>query len=401
MHITYPFLAGDVILIASDGGGSNKIEPVLTYEMKDKPAPYDPRWQGIGVTNIRLQTSNGYSPHLFPEYITDWNYYYGGAPRPGFMSRFIVGEDGLRAPYWPTSPNSFGGQINASSNGDVPGDIYRLLGGIVMRRKDMAPAYAGYISSAFLLPKGTNNNRVIAAGSEDLIGADGTKARLFLVGLRPGMLYETGTTLTPVAQIDPLLPANVTYTLTYPDGRQVKTEGLADRFGTSIGKDKWILDMPGIYRLYLEADWEGHKGYMPGLPKGGGEFYVIDKERPAGAPGIKLDLPSESSFPPTAGVTITGSSTAQSVYYAAVIPGAVIGQGMLPVTGGKFQYRLDPAAINKTTPTYDVTSVRTGMPEIRDVIHLTFFSKEVTAAGVTYHSFVRLIIRGNKVLYVR
>ena len=89
------------------------------------------------------------------------------------MSRFLVAEDGTRAPYWPTSPNSFGGQINASSNGDLPGDIYRLIGGVVLRQQGQAPLYAGYLSSAFLLPKGTNNNRVIAAGSEDLIGPTG------------------------------------------------------------------------------------------------------------------------------------------------------------------------------------------------------------------------------------
>jgi hypothetical protein len=45
------------------------------------------------------------------------------------------------------------------------------------------------------LPQGTNNNRIIAPGSEDLIGADGTQARLFLVGTRPGMAHERHTLL--------------------------------------------------------------------------------------------------------------------------------------------------------------------------------------------------------------
>ena len=117
----------------------------------------------IGATNLQLKTSNGYSPHLFPEYITDWAYYYAAAPRPGFMSRFLVAKHGTRAPYWPTSPNAFGGQIDASGNGDLPGDIYRLIGGVVLRKK-ARPQYAGYFSSAFLLPDGTDNDRIIAAG---------------------------------------------------------------------------------------------------------------------------------------------------------------------------------------------------------------------------------------------
>jgi hypothetical protein len=153
-HINFPFQSGDVLLIASEMQGANKIEPVLTYEMKNNPAPYDPNLQTIGATNVRLQTSNGYSPHLFPEYITEWAYYYAGAPRPGFMSRFLVAENGTRAPYWPTTTSNFGGQINASNNGDQPGDIYRLIGGVVVRKKDQAPMYAGYLSNAFIVPKG-------------------------------------------------------------------------------------------------------------------------------------------------------------------------------------------------------------------------------------------------------
>jgi hypothetical protein len=400
-HLNFPFQAGDVLLIASEGQGANKIEPVLIYELKQNPKPYDSRLQGIGVTNIQLRTSNGYSPHLFPEYITDWEYYYSGAPRPGFMGRFLVAEDGTRAPYWPTSPNSFGGQINASGNGDSPGDIYRLVGGVVLRDKNVAPAYAGYLASAFLLPKGSRNNRIIAAGSEELEGSDRSKARFFLVSTRPGMLYELGSSFVPVAQIDPVLPALVTFSLDYPDGRRMLAQGTGDATGAFAGPDRWTLDVPGVYKFRLEAGWQGYPGYMPGLPGGGGEFYVIEKSRPPGAAGMRFNLPPESSFTPQQGVTISGTSTARAVRYAAVIPGAVIGQGELPVSGGQFSLRLDPEDINRVTPTYDFTSISTGNPEIKDVIHLTFFSEEVTPQGVVWHDFVRLIIRGNRILYTR
>jgi len=400
-HLNFPYQAGDVLLIAAEGQGANKIEPVLTYERKVNPKPYESRLQTIGVTNLQLRTSNGYSPHLFPEYITDWEYYYAGAPRPGFMGRFIVAEDGTRAPYWPTSPNSFGGQINASSSGDSPGDIYRLVGGVVLRDRDATPAYAGYLASAFLLPKGSGNNRVIAAGSEELDGADRSKARFFLVGTRPGMLYEQGGTFAPAVQIDPVLPAYVSFSMEYPDGRRKVAQGAGDATGAFAGSERWPLDVPGIYRFQLEADWQGYKGYMPGLPGGGGEFYVVEPSRPAGAVGIRFNLKPESSFNPQQGVTIDGTSTGKTIRWAAVIPGAVIGQGELTVTGGRFNLRLDPPEINRATPTYDVASISTGNPEIRDVIHLTFFSEEVTPQGVVWHDFVRLIIRGNRILYTR
>ena len=401
VHLNYPFQSGDVLLIASEGEGSNKIEPVLNYENKENPTPYDPSLQTIGRSNLRFATSNGYSPHLFPEYITDRAYYYAGGPRPGMMSRFLVAEDGTRAPYWPTSNSNFGGQINASNNGDQPGDIYRLIGGVVIRPKNSGPLYAGYLSSAFILPKGTGNNRIIGPGEEDLPGSDGSRARFFLVGLRPGMVYEMGAVMTPVAQIDPLVPATVAWTMTYPDGRQAATEGVGDRFGTAMGKDRWTLDQPGVYRYTIEGTWNGHQGYMPGLPKEGGEFYVIQKDRPADAKGLLLNLPVDTVFDPLKGLQISGESSAKTVYYAAVIPGAVVAQGYLPVVDGKFSYFFDPKAVNKAAPTYEITNLRTGQAEIKDVVHLTFFSAETTAAGAVYHAFARVIIRGNTVLYVR
>ncbi|MGD0953138.1 MAG: hypothetical protein ABR985_12225 [Methanotrichaceae archaeon] len=65
------------------------------------------------------------------------------APRPGLMSRFIVAQDNVIRPYWSTSPNNFGGQYGASNNGDLSGDIYRLLGGVVLRLEGRPPEYAG------------------------------------------------------------------------------------------------------------------------------------------------------------------------------------------------------------------------------------------------------------------
>ena len=185
--------------MAAEGQGANKIEPVLTYQMHGDTSAWDTTLNDVGRTNLRIQTSNGYSPHLYPEYITAMEYYYGAAPRPGFMGRFLVGESTVRAPYWSVSPNSFGGQIGASPNGDAPGDIYRLLGGVVLRRPGQDPLYAGYIASAFMLPKGTNNNRVVAPGSEDLNGPLGEKARFYLVGLRPGTAFPVGGHVPPRA----------------------------------------------------------------------------------------------------------------------------------------------------------------------------------------------------------
>ena len=398
-HINFPYRAGDVLLIASEGQGANKIEPVLTYEFKERNEPYDPRLQPIGATNVRIATSNGFSPHLYPEYITDRAYYYAAAPRPGFPSRFLVGEDGVRAPYWQTSASNFGGQIGASGNGDLPGDIYRLLGGVALLRKNQAPLYAGYMASAFILPKGTHNNRVIAPGGEDLIGADGRRFRFFLVAVRPGMVFEQNSPFVPALQIDPLLPAHIRFVLRYPDGREKIAEGIGDRFGSFVGSDRWPLDQTGVYVYSIKSEWQGYNGCMPGLPEEGGYLFVIEKSCPAGAAGLRLGLKNQQLIDADKGLVIEGRSTAREVYFAAVTPGAVVDQGRVPVEGGFFSYHFDPTAIHRRIPIYDIANLRSGRREIGRVIHLTFFSAEKAADGTPYHAFARVILRGTLAIY--
>ncbi len=399
-HIAFPYLSGDMLLMAAEGYGTNKIEPVLTCQMPGDTSAWDTTLNDVGRTNLRIKTSNGYSPHLYPEYISAMEYYYGSAPRPGFMGRFLVGESTVRAPYWSLSPNSFGGQIGASPNGDAPGDIYRLLGGVVLRRAGQPAMYSGYIASAFMLPKGTNNNRVVAAGSEDLNGPLGEKARFFLVGLRPGTAFPVGAAFRPALQIDPLLPINIRFTLTYPDGRQKIAEGAGDRFGSFAGPTAWPLDVAGVYRYQIAANWNGFQGRMPGLPESGGEFFVYTPNRPAGAAGLRVDGASQRTFSAAATTTISGSTTAPVVHYTLLTPGAVIEQGDLEVRNGRFQYVFDPAAVHQKVPLYDITSITTGKPQIGRVIHLTFFAEE-KAGGSPLFDVTRVILRGTTVIAAR
>ena len=401
IHINFPYNPGDVLLIASDGQGANKVIPTMTYETTVGFQRNDAALNGIGTSNLQMNTSNGYSPHMFPEYINDWEYYYGSAARPGFVSRFVVGETAIRGPYWSVSPNAFGNQINASNNGDLPGDIYRLMGAVVLRKPGAQPAYAGYLASGFMLPRGTNNNRVIAAGSEDLTASTGQKGRVFLVGPRPGMTYPVGTTFATSLQIDPILPVNITLTMTYPDGRTAQTSGVSSSLGSFSGPNTWVLDTPGIYTYNISANWNGIPAFMPGLPSGGGEIYVLEAQPPANATGIQITVADGTTFDPTAGTHITGTSTASTVHFTAVMPGAVLDSGQLPVTNGKFDYYFNPAFLNSHAQTYDISNRVTGAPEIGDVVHLSFFSAETTPTGQTYHSFARVVVRGTTVRVAR
>jgi hypothetical protein len=393
-HIAFPYHPNDVLLIASDGGGANKIEPVLVWAAAGEDMAWDWNLAGIGTTNLMIRTSNGLSPHLFPEYVTDREYYYASAARPGFMPRFLVGESNVRAPYWSTSPNYFGGQIAASSNGDLPGDLYRLIGGVVKADQGQAAAYAGYLASAALLPRGTNDNRIIAPGAEDITGPTGAKARFFLVGYRPGMALPAGASWRPAIQVDPQVPAAIHLVLTFPDGTTQTVDGTADAGGSFAGPTAYPLTQAGIYRYQLSATWNGFEGRMPGLPDSGGEFYVYTVPKPAGAAGLTVDLPELSTFPATGPLVVTGHSSAATVRYALIMPGAVLRQADAPVVGGAFTLSIDPAELHRLVPIYDTHSVTDGHAMLGRVLHLTFMAQETAPDGAKFWDFHRVVVRG-------
>jgi hypothetical protein len=424
-HISFPWDQSDVLLIASDGGGANKIEPVLNYTLAGQPDD-QAATSGIGTTNLVIQTTpnlagNHLSPHLFPEFITDRAYFYASAARPGFMPRFLVGESNVRAPYWSTSPNYFGGQIAASSNGDLVGDLYRLIGGVV-RFENGTPSYAGYLATASLLPKGTKNNRIVAKGSEDITGSTGEKNRFFLVGYRPGMGVEQGSTWRPAIQVDPQVPATIHVELMDPSGAVVKSWTGPSAGGTYSNADGFLLSQPGVYKYLLTGTWvddiagsatlgQPFTSTMPGLLGNIGEFYVFTKDckedgsvpapcRPAGATGLTFDVPPNLS--PTEPRTIIGHSSSRGgkVRYAIIMPGAVLAQGDTDVdASGTFTLTISPTALHAAAPIYDIASVTDHRPELPGrVLHISFLSEETAADGTRYQDFKRIVVRGSTVV---
>lgn len=419
-HVAFPYHQRDVVQVASDGGGFNKIEPVLiAVKPADEGAAWDWHLDGVGKTNLYIGTSNGYSPHMFPEFINHWEYYYAAAARPGFMGRFLVGESNQRAPYWPTSPNSFGYQFGASANGDLPGDLYRLVGGIAVWDKD-GSSYAGYLASAAILKKGSNANGVYAPGSIDLAGPTAEPARFFLVGYRPGMALPPATPWKPAIQVDPMVPATIKVTLVGPGGTVLNQWSGDAVDGSWAGGTPVTLTTPGVYQYQLSAAWSDgsttHFGKMPGLPAcaavaegapaaegapvGCGEFYVYTSPRPSPQLGLIVDMPVESSFKPTDALDVTGRSSASAVHYALLMPGAVLAQGTIPVAGdGTWRHRIDPVALHAKAPIYDIHKVTDGSPAIGRVLHLSLFSEETTGSE-TFWDFRRVIVRGTTVVSV-
>jgi hypothetical protein len=140
---------------------------------------------------------------------------------------------------------------------------------------------------------------------------------------------------------------------------------------------------------------------MPGLPDSGGMFFVYPKDRPIGAVGLTLDMPSQISFPANGNLTVNGKSTAAKVTYALIMPGAVLAQGEFPVTGGKFQLVLDPVVLNALAPIYDIKSITTGSPQIGRVLHLTLAAEEKAPDGTRFWDFKRIVVRGTTAVWTK
>ena len=76
--------------------------------------------------------------------------------------------------------------------------------------------------------------------------------------MRPGSVLETGNTFALVGAIGPTLPAQVTYTVTAPDGSQRRFSGWANAIGYYYeSDDNFIVDQPGRYTVDLQVTYDG------------------------------------------------------------------------------------------------------------------------------------------------
>ena len=87
------------------------------------------------------------------------------------------------------------------------------------------------------------------------------------------------------------------------------------------------MNQTGVWTYMVNATWNGYQGRVPGLPDAGGWIYVIENGTPPG-PGITMKMPTQQTFSPTAGLNVTGQTTASKVFYAIIIPGAVLEEGV-------------------------------------------------------------------------
>ena len=231
---------------------------------------------------------------------------------------------------------------------------------------------------------------------------------IHLTGVRPGSVLETGNTFALVGAIGPTLPAQVTYTVTAPDGNQRRFRGWANEIGYYYEpEDNFIVDQPGRYTVDLQVTYDGStsagqvtapfpQGHVLGTARGRFSVYVVS---PHSAP-LTVDLPrhdfltAPSDFTVTAtasnGLTLTGG------HMTALMPGVVLEDGSLSVSSNGLTYDYDPVGLAAGVPILDVE--RNGVPVAADVVTVSLFGEGTDSEGRTSYAARVVTLHGPEFL---
>ncbi|MDP2753658.1 MAG: hypothetical protein Q8P40_04625, partial [Nitrospirota bacterium] len=228
----FPYYSGDILYIANTFLGDNNIAPMIIADTKEKDLSSAQK-SYLPTTS----TINRYQPQTYPEFIENQVYNYISAIRPGLSIRYTILDNTIRLPpdiYWPSGGNFSGYQINDSSNGDLPQDIYEFLGGAVLRDfKTGVNLYGIYASMGVIIPKGSYANRVSAPFSEPIFTVNGRDYYLFDSGAPlAGMVFEPGDILRAGAMVSPpVIGVSCRKTITLPSGKKYVFKGTTNKIG--------------------------------------------------------------------------------------------------------------------------------------------------------------------------
>jgi len=309
--------------------------------------------------------------------------------------------------YWSTSPSVLGNQMHTSENGDLPGDYYRNTGGVVYRNlKTGETRYAVYASMAVVTPEGTDNNRVVAPGSEPLFTLNGREHYLFLGGgvlPVPGMILLEGGGAPAGGASNPPVPADLETTVTSPSGRAFVYRLKANKIGVfprSPGNVTRLTE-PGVWKARQKLAYAGKTGDVLGSLDGEYAFYVAPKN-PARCFEIDLDLPPFSRVQPGQAVLVSGTlpdDVAEGVvHYTIISPGVIVEEGSIPAEEGRFRYVFDPWTLGERLPFYDTMNHLTGRPVLADTLVFNLFFEGKRENGKKVWGVKVFAMRGDKVI---
>ena len=361
-----------------------------------------------GITDeipIGSLSSGPYHPFAFPQH-RDWEaYVYVGVVRPGFPVLTSVYEVHPKGFYWNASPNIFGHQFNRGLNGDLPGDVYRMTAGVVL--KDLRTgrrwydAYSTTISTRNF-PDAPGAVSILPPGERPLRAANGTDQELFLASDTHDLL-EVGEIMGLGGVVMPVVQAEVEWKITKPSGEVAWMRGTASRTGTVGGSPPLPVDEPGVYRIEPTVTWGELKGDLPGLVDGSFWHAAVPADNPnEGA--LRTVLPPVVTVDAVEGVEIPLSWPDDledaKLWFGVIMPGQVLDQGVIDASAGGWSYDFEPIQWAAQTTNFDARDYGTGDWQLAETVVFQFFL-EGTRDGEPVYDGLRLFLRRDQLYNYR
>ena len=418
-HVPFPFQSGDVTWVEEAGDVDSSL-PIMTLHdpsrqltdlLQQRGGEHVPLGLGAGSFAERVVVGeaplfssrpDGDDPHLDPTKVDLWGYSYRSSQRPLVRVREEISEDALPNPYWRFN-DRYANQIGVGQHGDLPGEFKFQYGAAVLHGSALDQAHYAIHGSLFVLlpendPDGTRtfppfqgNGGGPSGGPLFTLKGEEIDLFIHLTGVRPGSVLETGNTFALVGAIGPTLPAQVTYTVTAPDGTQRRFSGRANEIGYYYEPDdNFIADQPGRYTVGLQVTYDGStsagqvtepfpQGDVLGTARGRFSVYVVS---PHSAP-LTVDMPRHDFLTAPADFTVTASAptgmTLTGGHMTALIPGVVLEDGPLTGSSNGLTYDYDPVTLAAGVSILDVE--RNGQPIAADVVTVSLFGEGTDGEG--------------------
>lgn len=336
-----------------------------------------------------------YHPVAFPGNNRVDAYVYSGVVRPGFPAMTSVLEkDGLGF-YWCTNPNEFGHHINSGTNGDLPGDIYRVQAGLVLKDNDTGKTYYDAYSSVFsTVQRDTPTSAILAPGEWPLMEERGRKHYIFLATDTHDVL-EVGERMGLGGMVFPAVRAQVTWTVTTPSGRQHRIVKQANRLGI-VGGGGVQVDEPGVYKVQVQVAHGKLRGSVVGTVDGAFWHCAVPTDSKhllrAGLPPMsRVNVTEEVTIP----LTWPRGLKRVKLHIGVLMPGQVVEQRVVTPADNSFTYRMDLQQAALRISYLDVKNFGTGRPALADTIVFQFFLEAEGPEGKVYDSR-RVTMRGSR-----
>ena len=417
-HVPFPFQSGDVTWVEETGDIDVSI-PLMSFHDPSRqltellrqrdPEGFPLQHPGsfaervvVGEAPLFSSRPDRIDPHLDPTKVDLWAYSYRSVQRPLVRVREEISEDLIPNPYW-RFDDRYANQIGVGQHGDLPGEFKFQYGAAVLHGSALDQAHYAIYGSLFALlpdddPDGTRtfppfqgNGGGPSGGPLFTLKGEEIDLFIHLTGVRPGSVLETGNTFALVGAIGPTLPAQVTYTVTTPNGKQRRFSGWANEIGYYYEPDdNFIVDQPGRYTVDLQATYDGStsagqvtapfpQGHVLGTARGRFSVYVVSPH----SPPLTVDMPRHDFLTAPADFTVTATApnglTLTEGHMTALMPGVVLEDGSLAVEANGLTYDYDPVGLAAGVPILDVE--RNGVPVAADVVTVSLFGQGTDSEG--------------------